>query len=316
MKYKAIILAGPTATSKSDLSIALSQNFPIEIINVDSALVYNDMDIGNAKPNKGQLNLVPHHLINIISPLEVYSVGNFVSDCLKLIVEINNRNKIPLLVGGTMMYFNALLNGLSQLPKANLLIRNNIENNIRLHGLGYVYNALCEIDIRHSLKINVNDTQRIIRAMEIYELTGKSIFNFYENNFVNSNIDFLKLSINPFSRAILHDRIQKRLQFMIAGGIVDEVIFLKEKYANINKSYNSQRLVGYKQVWEYLEENCNFEQMHNNILFATRQLAKRQITWLKKLSVFENIDNLEKSLDFESLLKRINVEIEKYLNCL
>lgn len=282
-----INLMGPTASGKTALACALYEQGGFEIISVDSALVYRDMDIGTAKPSKDEQQLYPHHLIDIISPLETYSAGDFVVDAQRLIDEIHARNKIPILVGGTMLYFKALLEGLSgHLPSANAEIRAEIEQQAEQYGWQFIYDELCRADAIAGQKFQVSDRQRIMRALEVYRITGKPISQLHaEQQKTDYLYQFHNYALLP-ERAELHRRIEKRLQIMWNIGFLDEVKMLIEKY-NVNENLTSMRCVGYRQVLEYLQKGefsqQNQREMQDKALFATRQLAKRQYTWLRSL---------------------------------
>lgn len=288
MQQPVINLMGPTASGKTALACALYEQGGFELISVDSALVYRDMDIGTAKPSKAEQVQYPHFLIDIISPLETYSAGDFVTDAERLIDEIHQRGNIPILVGGTMMYFKALLEGLSgHLPSANVEIRAEIERQAEQNGWQSIYDELCQIDPIFAQKFQVSDRQRIMRALEVYRITGQPISKLqaeqqktdgYHYNFHN-----YALMLN---RAELHQRIALRLEQMWDIGFLDEVKNLIEKY-NLDNDLPSMRCVGYRQILEYLQKGDFNQQskleMQDKTLFATRQLAKRQYTWLRSL---------------------------------
>ncbi|WLF85087.1 tRNA (adenosine(37)-N6)-dimethylallyltransferase MiaA [Moraxella sp. ZY210820] len=282
-----INLMGPTASGKTALACALYEQGGFEIISVDSALVYRDMDIGTAKPSKQEQIQYPHHLIDIISPLETYSAGDFVVDAQQLIDEIHARNKIPILVGGTMLYFKALLEGLSgHLPSANAEVRAEIEQQAEQYGWQFIYDELCRVDAIAGQKFQVSDRQRIMRALEVYRITGKPISQLHaEQQKTDYLYQFHNYALLP-ERAELHQRIEKRLQMMWDIGFLDEVEMLIEKY-NVTENLTSMRCVGYRQVLEYLQKGefsqKNQQEMQDKALFATRQLAKRQYTWLRSL---------------------------------
>jgi tRNA dimethylallyltransferase len=283
-----INLMGPTASGKTALACELYERGGFELISVDSALVYRDMDIGTAKPTKAEQALYPHHLIDIISPLEVYSAANFVEDSCKMIDEIHAKGKIPILVGGTMLYFKALLEGLSDnLPSADYAVRAEIEAKGETEGWEAVYAELCAVDPLAGEKFKVSDKQRIIRALEVYKLTGKPITQLQAEQPKNVpyKYNFHNYALMP-ERAELHQRIEKRLDIMWEIGFLNEVKSLIEKY-DLNENIPSMRAVGYRQVLEFLQNSDqsseNYTQMRDKALFATRQLAKRQYTWLRSL---------------------------------
>lgn len=294
---KAILLMGPTATGKTNLALNLANNYPIEIISVDSALIYQGMNIGTAKPDKAEMELVPHHLINIITPLEAYSVAEFVHSATKLITEITLRGKIPVLVGGTMMYFNALLNGLSELPAANQAMRELLESRVQSEGLGNLYQELVRVDPLTAAKLMSADKQRILRALEVYYTTAIALSTWQHKapKIRPTNIEFLNLAILPIEREDLHQRINKRFEMMIGQGFIEEVKHLQKVYPELTNSHTSMRSVGYFQVWEYLEGKISLPELTEMGKAATRQLAKRQITWLRSMDVI-NIATVELSL--------------------
>ncbi|MDO4223893.1 MAG: tRNA (adenosine(37)-N6)-dimethylallyltransferase MiaA [Acinetobacter sp.] len=282
-----INLMGPTASGKTALACALYEQGGFELISVDSALVYQDMNIGTAKPTQAELQRYPHHLIDIISPLETYSAGDFVLDACRLIDDIHQRGKTPILVGGTMLYFKALLEGLSgHLPSADANIRSEIEQQAEQYGWQWIYDELCRVDPIAGQKFQVSDRQRITRALEVYRLTGQPISKLQAEQQPQAyRYQFHNYALMP-DRAILHHRIEQRLNEMWKIGFLDEVKYLIEKY-NVHAELTSMRCVGYRQVLEYLQKcelnQGNEQEMRDKALFATRQLAKRQYTWLRSL---------------------------------
>ncbi len=277
----AMLLLGATTSGKTSLAIELTQQYPIEIISVDSVLIYQDMNIGAAKPSLEELANTKHHLIDIISPVDSYSVAQFIADCTALIKEINLRGNIALLTGGTMMYFNALLNGLAILPPTNLLIRDKLEQEIKQYGLNSLYQKLSKIDPIITTKINQNDTHRIMRAIEIYYTTGQPLSQLQQNTI--KALDGLKYQIFALmpERNILHNNIDHRSEAMIAAGFIEEVVYLKQKYSQLTKHSISMRSVGYAQIWQYLDDEFTKDELLNKINNATHQLAKHQTTWLR-----------------------------------
>lgn len=304
---------GPTATGKTELALKLASVYPIEIISVDSALIYKDMDIGSAKPRVAELSSVPHHLINIMTPLEVYSVANFINYSVALIDDIISRGAMPLLVGGTMMYYNGLLNGISSLPTADVSIRNELLIKGETIGFDKLHQELMAIDNVAANKIMPNDRQRIIRALEVFYLTGVPISRLQLKNKVHlaSNIDFLPLAIVPENREILHSRINNRFDKMLTNGFIEEVKSLQIKYPELTISHNSMRSVGYYQVWRYLNGQISYTELIETGKAATRQLAKRQITWLRSMNTI-NLDNGDLSLEY--LFKELSGKVESYLS--
>lgn len=305
MSDLAILLMGPTATGKTQLALQLATCYPIEIISVDSALIYKDMNVGTAKPTLQELAQVPHHLIDIISPLESYSVANFISQSSALIKQINKRGKLPVLVGGTMMYYNALLNGISKLPEADAHMRQQLyERGLELGWEG-LHNELKSVDNVAALKIMPNDQQRIIRALEVFYLTGRPISQLQQENKTTlmEDVNFLKLAILPTKREILHQRINQRFINMLNDGFVEEVRGLQQQYPQLTMEHSAMRCVGYHQVWQYLSGELSYAQLIDAGMAATRQLAKRQITWLKNMSA-TNLDD-EQNLDLDSMFNQL-----------
>lgn len=306
----AVLLMGPTATGKTNLALRLAEDLPIEIISVDSALVYTDMDIGTAKPSKLELQKVKHYLINIISPVLSYSVANFIDDSVKLIHDICARGKIPVLVGGTMMYYNALINGISKLPVADALIRAQIEEEALHYGWQELYAKLTIIDPVAAAKIKSTDKQRISRALEVYYLTSNPISVLQSESNINKadGINFLSLGIMPEDREVLHNRIAKRFSSMLENGLIEEVESLRIKYPELTMSHPSMRSVGYNQAWQYLDGQISQEELYNMGVAATRQLAKRQITWIRKINPINLAVN---DLEFNTLYKSLQREINR-----
>lgn len=278
----AILLMGPTASGKSSLALEMAFKLNAEIISVDSALVYKGLDIGTAKPSLTDRAAVVHHLIDIIDPSLAFSTGQFRSAALALIKDIHLRGKQPLLVGGTMLYFNALINGMAVLPEASAEIRQKLEQELHELGKEELYRRLAAIDPVAAARIHINDPQRIQRALEVYEISGKPISSFFEQQTTHT-LPFAvhKLIIAPAERHTLHEKIACRFQTMLDQGLLDEVAAL-QKRGDLDFSYPAIRCVGYRQVWEYLEGQFDYAEMRDKAIAATRQLAKRQFTWLRK----------------------------------
>ena len=276
----ALFLMGPTASGKTDLAIALRQQLPVEVISVDSALIYKGMDIGTAKPTPAELALAPHRLIDILDPKESYSAMNFREDALKEMAEISASGRIPLLVGGTMLYYKALLEGLSPLPSADPIIRAEIEEKAAKIGWAGMHQELLVIDPVAGARINPNDSQRINRALEVFYITGKTMTELTEEKGEALPYRLLQFAIAPQDRAILHERIALRFQKMMDLGFEEEVkrLFLRE---DLHIDLPSIRCVGYRQMWEYLQGDISLDEAIYKGICATRQLAKRQITWLR-----------------------------------
>lgn len=271
---------GPTAAGKTDLALALAEKYPVEIISVDSALVYKGMDIGTAKPSPDLLARFPHHLVNMLDPTEAYSAGRFRDDALALMADITARGKVPLLVGGTMLYFKALQQGMSDLPSADPAVRAKLEAAAAEHGLAYLHKRLAEIDPVSAKRIHVNDPQRLQRALEVYELTGKSLTELTAESGEALPYDVTKVIVAPFERKVLHQRIADRYHKMVEHGFVDEVKQLYQR-DDCHPQLPSIRAVGYRQAWSYLAGEYDEETFIYKAIVATRQMAKRQLTWLR-----------------------------------
>ncbi|WP_439241051.1 tRNA (adenosine(37)-N6)-dimethylallyltransferase MiaA [Lonepinella sp. BR2474] len=296
----AIFLMGPTASGKTDLAIKLYQSLPVEIISVDSALIYQGMDIGTAKPSAEELAQAPHRLIDILDPAESYSAMNFRADALREMAEITAKGKIPLLVGGTMLYYKALLEGLSPLPNADEILRAEIETKAEKIGWVALHQELALVDPVSAQRINPNDSQRINRALEVFYLTGKSLTELTAQKGEALPYQLLQFAIAPEDRTVLHQRIALRFQNMIAQGFQAEV---EKLYARPDLHINlpAMRCVGYRQMWEHLQGDYDLEEAIYRGICATRQLAKRQITWLRGwkspiqwLDSLQNEQNLKK----------------------
>jgi len=305
----ALLLMGPTASGKTALALSLVDRFPFEIISVDSALVYRDMNIGTSKPSAEELEKYPHHLVNIRDPVETYSAAEFRNNALNAMSEIVSRNKIPLLVGGTMLYFRALVNGLSDLPKADVDVRTVLEKDMEAMGSAKLHERLQSIDPRAAKKIHPNDPQRIQRALEVYEISGVPISEWWEKE-KSEKLPYtlLKLAVNTSDRAILHDRIAKRFSQMLEEGFVDEVKVLQAR-GDLDLDKPSMRSVGYRQVWQHLDGDYNYEEMKFKGVVATRQLAKRQLTWLRTEQNLNWLNSDEK--DFNKNALKIVSQIPK-----
>lgn len=293
----AIFLMGPTASGKTGTAVDLYSQLPVELISVDSALVYQDMNIGTAKPDAETLAIAPHHLIDIIAPTEVYSAANFRNDALRLMADITARGKVPLLVGGTMLYFKALQGGLSNLPEANADVRQNIEREAELLGWPGMHAKLAEVDPATAARLQPNDVQRIERALEVYRLTGQSMTALHKAS-VGEALPYrlLKIALVPGDRKVLHQRIALRFDQMLADGFIDEVKTLVKKYPALTADSTSMRCVGYRQALEYLAGQYDENELRDRGIFATRQLAKRQLTWLRSMDDIVEIDCLNPDL--------------------
>ncbi len=276
----AIFIMGPTAAGKTDLALELAKRHPLEIISVDSALVYRGMDIGTAKPSVDTLKQFPHHLVDILDPTETYSAGRFRDDALGLMADITSRGRVPLLVGGTMLYFNALQNGMSKLPSADPTVRAKLDAEAAEFGLAYLHQRLAEVDPVAAARIHVNDPQRLQRALEVYELTGKSLTELTAQQAETLPYKISKIIVAPFDRAVLHQRIARRYREMVENGFLAEVEKLYQR-EDCHPGLPSIRAVGYRQAWAYLSGEMDMEAFVEKAIVATRQMAKRQITWLR-----------------------------------
>lgn len=288
---KVFALLGPTASGKTSLALALAQQFPIEIISLDSALVYQDMDIGTAKPTAQELTATPHHLINIITPLQSYNASQFVSDCVRLVTEIHARGRLPILVGGTMMYYHALMHGLNQLPQADAEIRAKLSELKQQHGIAHLHTLLKQLDPHTAARLPAGDSQRIERALEIYYITGKPMSSqLGHQQPLTPPLNLFSMALVPANRAELHQQIAVRFQTMLSQGLIEEVENLRQKYPDLHPDLPSIRCVGYRQAWDYLSGLSDLSTFIASSTAATRQLAKRQLTWLRKLQPNITVD--------------------------
>lgn len=272
---------GPTASGKSALAYELVKQFPCEIISVDSTLVYRGMDIGTAKPTPAELAVAPHRLIDIRDPAEPYSAADFCQDAKREIADIHARNKIPLLVGGTMLYFRALQQGLAAMPAADERIRQMLVDKASKHGWDALYQELRIVDPVAAARIHPNDPQRLQRALEVYYVTGKPMTDHFNEINSSSEYAFLNLGLLPENRKWLHDRIALRFDIMLKQGFIDEVKALYAR-SDLSADLPALRAVGYRQAWAYLAQQISYDEMVEQGIAATRQLAKRQITWLRR----------------------------------
>ena len=279
-----ICLMGATATGKTDLAVRLAEQLPCDLVSVDSALIYRGMDIGSAKPDAELLARAPHRLIDICDPTESYSAAEFRRDALAEIAEIHRNGRIPLLVGGTMLYFKALLEGLANLPEADPAVRQRLLDEARCAGWEALHRRLQQVDPVSAERIHPNDPQRLQRALEVYELTGRSLTELWQQQQA-AELPFLpiQLSIEVADRKLLHQRIAQRFDAMIEAGFEQEVRGLYQR-GDLNPELPSIRCVGYRQMWSYLDGEIDFDTMIERGIIATRQLAKRQMTWLRNWS--------------------------------
>ena len=322
---------GPTASGKTGVAVELAQRLPVELVSVDSALVYRDMNIGTAKPDAATLARAPHHLIDILDPTEAYSAAAFRHDARRLMHDITQRGKIPLLVGGTMLYFKALREGLSDLPQADPAVRAALDAEIAQHGIRHLHWQLALVDAKTAARLAPNDTQRIQRAMEIYRITGSPMsalikqplpanimpkgvlpyapteaqivgaygntpdFRTHHTPDISLPYRILPIALIPSDRAQLHARITARFKAMLEQGLLDELRMLREKYP-LHANMTSMRCVGYRQAWQFMEGEIDAAQLLETGLAATRQLAKRQLTWLRAMPDNVELDCLAPNL--------------------
>ncbi len=284
-----ICLAGPTASGKTAAALAIAQAHPVEIISVDSALVYRGMDIGTAKPSAAERASVPHHLINIRDPLQAYSAAEFVQDAQTLIRQIAARNRLPLLVGGTMLYFKALFDGIDPMPPAQPALRAAIEEQAQQKGWPAMHAELAQVDPVTAARLAPADSQRIQRALEVYRASGLPLSHFHARSAAPARSDVPLISLEPPDRAWLHARIAQRFDTMLAAGFVDEVRQLRAR-GDLHADLPSMRCVGYRQAWDMLEGAGDVAAMRERAIAATRQLAKRQITWLRSMPQRQVVD--------------------------
>ena len=302
----AIFLMGPTASGKTGAAVDLIEKLPVEIISVDSALVYRDMNIGTAKPDAETLAKAPHHLIDMIDPTSAYSAANFRSDALRLMADITARGKIPLLVGGTMLYFKVLQGGLSGLPEASQEVRARLDARAALIGWPAMHEKLALIDTVTAARLQPNDAQRIQRALEVFEITGESMTALYTKQTSEAlPYKLLKIALVPSDRKVLHEHIALRFDQMLAAGFVDEVRALQAKYPALTAESTSMRCVGYRQALEHLAGDYDTAELRDRGIFATRQLAKRQLTWLRGMDDILEMDCLNPHLN-ELVFNEIN----------
>lgn len=288
-------LLGPTASGKTDLAMHLVQSQDFEIISVDSAMIYKDMDIGTAKPLADELKLAPHRLIDFLDPADIYSVAQFCIDVKNACEEIFAKGKKPLLVGGTMMYFQALKLGLADLPSRDDSIRQRLQTQITENGLDQLHQQLQNVDPDAAAKIKAGDLQRIIRALEVFEMTGEPLSVLQKNTQGALPYHIKAVSLLPEDRSWLHQRIEQRFDLMLEAGLIEEVQTLKNR-GDLNLEMPSMRCVGYRQVWQYLNSECDLSEMREKGMAATRQLAKRQITWLRGFDWVRHIDPCDSDL--------------------
>ncbi len=296
-----VFLMGPTAAGKTELAVELSKMLPFEIISVDSALIYRGMDIGTAKPAPQLLVKAPHHLIDIIDPAQSYSAADFRQDALALMEDITARGRIPLLVGGTMMYFKALRDGMATMPPADARVRQRLLDSARDRGWPWLHQRLTSVDPEAAGRIKPSDSQRLQRALEVYDLTGKPLSQWHREQKVQRfPYQVTNLAVAPPDRAVLHERIAMRFVRMLEEGFLDEVKSLYSR-GDLTAALPSVRSVGYRQAWSYLEGELSYDDMVERGIIATRQLAKRQLTWLRSWPDVHWLDSLSSDLPGDAL---------------
>ncbi len=302
----ALVIAGPTAAGKTALALEIAKRLPCEIINMDSALVYRGMDIGTAKPSLAERIQVPHHLIDIIDPGDSYSAADFVRDAELLIPQIQARGKLPVVVGGTMLYLHSWVNGLSDLPSADETIRARLQAEWQRDPIA-MHQRLCDLDSVAGKRIHPNDPQRILRALEVIEITGLTLTEQHQQRSA-TQLDLKTVFIMPPTKEWLHQRMGQRFELMLAQGLLEEVRVLMAN-PNLNALLPSMRSVGYRQAWQYLQGDITLAQLHEQALSATRSLAKRQLTWMKKMSSDLILEaNLPLSEQLQSLMTLLSDE--------
>ena len=279
-------LLGPTASGKTAAALAFAARHPVEIVSVDSALVYREMDIGTAKPTAEERAIAPHHLIDIVDPANAYSAAEFRADALRLTAEIQARGRLPLLVGGTMLYYKALTQGLNDLPAADPNVRAQLDADAARDGWPALHARLAAVDAATAARLAPNDSQRIQRALEVFMLTGEAMSTLLaapaRTDDAAADWRFVPIALEPSDRSVLHARIERRFDAMLENGFVDEVVKLRER-GDLSPEMPSMRCVGYRQVWEYLDGAVDYATMRDKGVFATRQLCKRQLTWLRSM---------------------------------
>ena len=275
-----VCITGPTACGKTDLALALAREFPLEIISMDSAMVYRGMDIGTAKPSRQVMADVPHHLVDILAPTEAYSAGRFAGDARVAVEGTRSRGRLPLLVGGTLLYLRAFRDGLATLPRANPAIRQRLDKEAERYGWASLHNRLEEVDAVAASRISPADRQRIQRALEVYEVTGEPISALQSREGLSRGTPVRAVALAPADRSRLAQRVEKRFDAMVAAGFVDEVRALRAR-GDLDPAMPSMRSIGYRQIWSHLDGDCDWPETRRRAIAATRQFAKRQLTWLR-----------------------------------
>jgi tRNA dimethylallyltransferase len=305
---KAVFLLGPTASGKTAVALALAERFPVEIVSVDSAQVYRGMDVGTAKPTREERRRVAHHLIDIVEPTDVYSAGRFRADALRIAGEIHGRGNIPVFAGGTMLYFRALSHGMASLPGAQPAIRREIEARARRLGWPALHAELAKVDRIAAQRIEATDAQRIQRALEVYQHSGRPLSDFHAEERASAlPFAVLRIALEPSERGALHQRIEERFRAMLERGLVAELEGLRSRYA-LDAGLPAMRTVGYRQAWDVLEGKAPRATLEARGAAATRQLAKRQLTWLRSMDDVERFDCLR-----TDLVRAARERVERFL---
>jgi tRNA dimethylallyltransferase len=289
---RAVLLMGPTASGKSRAALDAAARLPVEIVSVESAQVYLGMDVGTAKPSAEERAAVPHHLVDVMPPTGSYSAARFRDDALRLIADIGARGRVPLLVGGTMLYFKALIGGLSSLPAADARVRAEIDAEAEQDGWPTLHERLAAVDPVSADRIRPRDSQRIQRALEVYRLTGEPMSGLLASPRPATPASFVSIALVPSDRSVLHARIGERFDRMLANGLVEELRGLRRRY-RLSPDLPSMRAVGYRQAWQHLEGELTRDGLQERGVYATRQLAKRQLTWLRSWQGAIELDALD-----------------------
>lgn len=309
-----VFLMGPTASGKTALAIDLFQQGSFEIISVDSAMVYQQLNIGSAKPSGKELVLAPHHLIDFLDPKQAYSASQFASDAKELINQIHERGKIPLLTGGTMLYFKALKEGLADLPKADVQVREDLKRQLGEFGIEYLHQQLSQVDESTASRLHANDTQRILRALEVFKVSGKPLSQWHAEQALDALPNpILSVALAPKERSILHQRIATRFEQMMQHGFLDEVTGLFSR-GDLDLDCPSMKSVGYRQIWLYLAGEYSLNEAKEKAIIATRQLAKRQYTWLRSWPDLHWFDPLE-SGELDAAAEKILTFTSQHAGC-
>ncbi|MBH97649.1 MAG: tRNA (adenosine(37)-N6)-dimethylallyltransferase MiaA [Rhodospirillaceae bacterium] len=303
-----ICITGPTACGKTELALQLAEDFPVEIISMDSVMVYRGMDIGTAKPSSELRSIIKHHLIDIVEPIDAYSAGRFVRDAKESLSSIYSKGRVPLIVGGTLLYLKALRDGLAQLPERDSKIRQKLDQEAEVVGWPEMHRRLQIIDPDSAVRISSADGQRIQRALEVYELTGETLSALHKAQSSIQKTEINTIALVPETREKLSNRIEKRFDVMVSNGFIEEVKALKER-GDLSLSTSSMRAVGYRQIWAFLDGEYIWKEARNKAIIATRQLAKRQMTWLRSESKIKKLNGPDPYIS-----EVVKAELNDYFN--